>query len=200
MSPLPSTSVESRATYIRDNPDILQLNRGTPVVRYNATRDTVYIDAESFFNLWHYVTVHRAKSRGNIPIGNLRGFLAIQVLGSFRSGVAGINIVGLADLRVPAEQVLTNLAQVRRLGERDRHPGGRDPATLPLNQRPFPRRLVTALTQIIDDCENSTSFNEPQWRNEAQWNVIDAARDAVENDVDAFWAEVQGALGIPVTL
>ena len=68
VSPLLSTSVESRATYIRDNPDTLQLNRGTPVVHYNATRDTVYIDAESFFNLWHYVTVHRAQSRGNIPI------------------------------------------------------------------------------------------------------------------------------------
>ena len=34
VSPLLSTSVESRATYIRDNPDILQLNRGTPVVRF----------------------------------------------------------------------------------------------------------------------------------------------------------------------
>jgi hypothetical protein len=200
VSPLLSTSVESRATYIRDNPDTLQLNRGTPVVRYNATRDTVYIDAESFFNLWHYVTVHRAQSRGNIPIGNLRGFPAIQVLGSFRSGLAEINIVGLANLRIPAEQVLTDLTQIRRLGERGRHPGGRDPATLQLGQRPFPRRLVTALTHVLDDFENSRSFNGPQWRNEAQWNLIDAARDAVENDVDAFWAEAQGVLGIPVTL
>lgn len=110
----------------------------------------------------------------------------IQVLGSFRSGVAGIKVVGLADLRAPAEQVLINLTQIRRLSERGRHPGGRDPATMPLNQRPFPRRLVTALNQILDDFDNSRSFNGPQWRNEAQWNLIDAARDTVENNVDAF--------------
>ena len=77
--------------------------------------------------------------------------------------------------------------------------GVHDPATLQLNQRPFRRRLTAALTLFLDNFENTRIFNGPWSRKEAQWDLIDATREAVENDVDEFLAAIPGVLGIPGT-
>jgi hypothetical protein len=57
-SALLSVDRNTRERFLRNNPDVLQLNRG-PKIHFNAERDTIYFDSESFLNLWHYVKRHR---------------------------------------------------------------------------------------------------------------------------------------------
>jgi 2EXR family len=201
VSPLLSTSKESRAEYLLRHPHTLQLNRGTPVVHFNAARDTIYFDAESLFNFWHYITRHRARPT-KILTRNLKGFQAVQVLGSYFPGTSTVHNNGLADVRVPVERALTNLQRIRCLGARGVHPGGWDPATImPPNQRPLPRRLRRALIQLLDDFENGMQFpGHPQRaRTVAQRDRIEDARDDVDVDVDDFFAPALGVVGIPVS-
>lgn len=197
VSPLLSTTKESRKQYLKSKPDILQLNRGLPVVHFNAARDTIYFDVESAFNLWHYITRYRAPP-AKIPTSNLQGFEAILVLGSYHPGILTVHNNGLADVRAPAERALANLERIRALGARGYHPGGWDPAAQPFWWRPLHRRLRRLLVQVIDEFEEARTFPGHGQTTLAQRDRIGDARDGVDGDVDHFFGQAPGMVGIPV--
>jgi hypothetical protein len=186
VSPLLSTSKGSRAEYLLRYPNTLQPNLSTLVVHFNAARDTIYFNAESYFNFWHYITRHRTRPTKTLT-RNLKGFQAVQILGSYFPGTPTVHNNGLSDVRMPVERALTNLQRIRCLGARGVHPGGWDPATIiPPNQRPLPRRLGRALIQLLDDFESGMQFpgHLQRARTVTQRDRIGDARDDVDVDVD----------------
>jgi 2EXR family len=183
-------SVESRVEYIKRNQDFLQLNRQEPVY-FKAAWDTVYFDAESFYTLWHYVKIHRAQMR-TILFHNFRGFNLIQTLGSpfgLALPAAAQNIMGLFDLRVPAQRTLTGLTNIRLLGMRGIPPCGLQPVVAPTIQR-----LRICFIGKLQNYLTSRQFTQ------AQQNRINAAMVRVMADTTAFVAvNNAGPLGLPVT-
>jgi hypothetical protein len=134
-----SVDKATRERCLHSKPDVLQLNRG-PLLDYDAQRDTIYFDSESFLNLWHYVERHRwqfnRRNSGGVARGNLKGFQLIQTLGWFENNPANLNSAGFAHLRYPLERALTGLTNIRLLGHRGIHPAGRGPTPgRPLAQR-----------------------------------------------------------------
>ncbi|PMD31216.1 hypothetical protein L207DRAFT_591684 [Hyaloscypha variabilis F] len=180
-SPLLELDRASRAQYLENKPDVLQVNRG-PLLHYNAAQDTVYFDSASFLNLWHYVYIHRwqfGKTRRTtgVPRGNLRGFYRIQTLGWFEDDNTNLDIQGFAHLRDPQERVLTGLTNIRLLGTRGYHPGGRPPAP----GWPLERRLKRTIRDKVRALRNLAN-----WRQD-QLDLIQEERGFVDADVDEFW-------------
>ncbi|KAF8857522.1 hypothetical protein BDZ45DRAFT_744335 [Acephala macrosclerotiorum] len=116
-------SAGSRAAYTVRHPQTLRLNRG-PSVYFSSLRDAVYFDGLSFFNLWHYVARHRPILRQPSPLCSLQGFVNIRRLGHHHPNNLTSNKAGLARLRIPAENVLTGLTRIHRLGAREIFPPG----------------------------------------------------------------------------
>ncbi|KAN0107842.1 hypothetical protein V8E51_007584 [Hyaloscypha variabilis] len=142
------TLPEVNPSPLAQRPHTLQLNRQPPI-RFNADVDTIFIDCESLFNLFHYVLVWRTIRKA--PLANLIGFNLIQKLGHFYAAVFDDpDEDGLAVLTDPAENVLTGITRIRLLGERGRHPGprpgGYNPDLLPVVQRPLNLRLERSIT------------------------------------------------------
>jgi hypothetical protein len=100
--------------------------------------------------------------------------------------------VGLADLRNPVERALSGLTSVRLLGDGGIHPGGIDPATLPVANRQLQRRLIaTTITKYV-------GYNGTRVFNADAQAVINAGRGRVIPDVNACRALIAGNLDIPV--
>ncbi|KAN0090468.1 hypothetical protein V8E51_019047 [Hyaloscypha variabilis] len=174
-SPLLTTSAESRAEYLLRHQETLQLNNG-PLVHFNAAEDTIHFDAESLFNLWYYVTKHRAPP-ASVPLRNLRGVDTIQTLGFHDTNVANHNIRGLAELLVPAHRALCNITKIRLLGERGHWPGGVDPATIvPVASQGLNPRLKRALRTIRNNYSNNRRIvgHPRSARNAAQQDLFNA--------------------------
>jgi len=197
-SPLHLVSHESREQYLLSHPNILRLNQGQ-LIYFNSAKNTVYFDSESFLNLWHYVKRHRvqfadppqAPGSGFVAFNRLNGFSQIRTLG-WPEGADRTNIVGLADLRNPVERALSGLTNIRLLGDRGIHPGGIDPATLPVANRSLQRRLIAAIITKYVVYNGTRVFNA-----DAQ-AVINAGRGRVIPDVNACRALKAGDLDIPI--
>ncbi|KAE9365887.1 hypothetical protein N431DRAFT_86214 [Stipitochalara longipes BDJ] len=186
-SPLLSTSRESRAEYLLRHQDTIQLNNG-PMVHFDSERDTIHFDSESLFNLWHYVTKHRAPP-SNVPLGNLRGLTAIQTLGFHHKNPMNHNIRGLANLLVPAERALCNITKIRCLGDRGHWPGGVDPLFIvPVARNKLISRLKNAQRTIVEDYErNRRVVGHPNSaKNVAQQDLFNAESININAQVTSF--------------
>jgi len=180
-SPLLNVDRASRDLYMQRKPDVLQLNRG-PRIHFNAANDTIYFDSASFLNLWHYVHIHRwqfgrFRRHPAVPRGNLKGFNCVQTLGWFEDDITNLDIQGFAHLRDPEERVLTGLTNIRLLGPRGYHPGGRAPAL----GWPLERRLKRTIRDKIRGLRNLGGWTQ------AQLAILQTERGYVGNDVDTFW-------------
>jgi hypothetical protein len=104
--PLPNNlnfNRDSCAEVIFQNPNVLELNRvyGTPAIRFNASRDTIYLDFLSLLCLGHYVNLH-------VPVHGLRlnGFNQIITLST---PLTQLNHPGIVGLRNNAPVVLVGI-------------------------------------------------------------------------------------------
>lgn len=127
------TSKQTRAQYILRHPQTIHLNRGPPVY-FNASKDTIHFDSDSFFNLWYYVTVHTAPPSPrnlralltHLELPNLKGLEDIKTLGSYwRPKIRHrVHSQPLWALRFPYRRALNGLTSVRLLRPRGIHPCG----------------------------------------------------------------------------
>ncbi|KAE9377450.1 hypothetical protein N431DRAFT_451646 [Stipitochalara longipes BDJ] len=195
---------EARGEYFRLRPNTLQLNRQPPI-HFNAAQDTIFIDCESMFNLFDYVLWWRNVRA--VPLANLSGFNTIRTLGHYNNALPPAERIdnnGLMILMLPAENVFTGLANIRLLGPRGAHPGPRpggiDPATLPVIQRPLNLRLMTAVTNKITASNGGRSARRPL--TVGQQNVFNNTLSFVTHEVFAFFAPNASNIPfvIPVTV
>lgn len=192
----------SRAAYIIRHPQTLRLNRG-PSVYFSSTRDTVYFDGLSFFNLWHYVARHRPSLRQPSPLGGLQGFVNIRRLGHHHPNNLTSNTAGLARLRMPAENVLTGLTRVGRLGARGIFPPGTN-GPGQANRPMITRIRVRGLNQLGKFRVSTDRWGRDRF-NHLQKAVIDRERNGtgtppvggVPGDAIAFNGMILVALNIP---
>lgn len=84
-----------RAEYFQQRPHTLQLNRQQPIY-FNGDQDTIFIDCESMFNLYHYVFVWRNDRQ--VPQRSLVGFNLVKTLGHFNNVLPPAEIIDPATL------------------------------------------------------------------------------------------------------
>lgn len=149
-------SRESRGEYQRMNPQFLRIENG-PVIRFNATRDMIFMDATSLFSLHMYTIIPDHL----LPIptwpANLQGFNTIQNL---QTSLHNNNISGL----IPGHGFFVNGAVLA---------GAIAPVTI---WRPPPNRIV------LDITNNYRPLGVWHWLNderEAMLNTHHAASQVV---------------------
>ncbi|KAG4421249.1 hypothetical protein IFR04_005660 [Cadophora malorum] len=149
-------SRESRGEYQRMNPQFLRIENG-PVIRFNATRDMIFMDATSLFSLHMYTIIPDHL----LPIptwpANLQGFNTIQNL---QTSLRNNNISGL----IPGHGFFVNGAVLA---------GAIAPVTI---WRPPPNRMV------LDVANDYRPLGVWHWLNderEAMLNTHHAASQVV---------------------
>jgi 2EXR family protein len=185
VSPILQVSQGSRAEFIRICPDRIRLNNG-PWIYFRASRDTIYFDYESFWNLYTYEAQHRPGLARPVPQWNLQGFPLVQTLGFYLPLGRDPNTVGLSIARDPTESALTGLTNIRMLGPRGYWPNWPAPSLAGPDHIQLKQTVRNKLRAILTNLT---------WR---QRRVVLDEEGTVATDVNFFELLMAAPLPLPV--
>jgi hypothetical protein len=149
-APPDTTNRTTYNEYLRRNPNVLQLNSGQ-IIRFNATRDTIFMDMLSLFCLGSYLETHSLKSRQRF----LKGFGSIRNLATpllYIKGKEGFDGAGAWALRQKDSFALTGVTDANHTtltNIRDAYECTED--------------VANELDSIMDRCLTSRPWRRRQW-------------------------------------